>query len=98
MNIIRKKGSSDSNNYRGISLAAHSGNVLLKMVASRLSNYCEAKGILPEEQCVFRPARSAIDTLFVVRRLQELGRARKIPLYMCFIDLQKAHDSIDREL
>ena len=68
------------------------------MVASRLSNYCEAKGILPEEQCGFRPARSTIDMLFVVRRLQELGRARKIPLYMCFIDLQKAYDSVDREL
>ena len=72
--------------------------VLLKMVASRLSNYCEAKGILPEEQCSFRPARSTIDMLFVVRRLQELGRAREIPLYMCFIDLQKAYDSVDREL
>ena len=36
--------------------------------------------------------------LLVVRRLQELGRARKIPMYMCFIDLQKAYDSVDREL
>ena len=36
--------------------------------------------------------------LFVVRRLQELRRARKIPLYMYFIDLQKAYDSVDREL
>ena len=68
------------------------------MVASRLSNYCEAKGILPEEECGFRPPRSTIDMLFVVRRLQELGRPRKIPLYMCFIDLQKAYDSVDREL
>ena len=68
------------------------------MVASCLSNYCEAKGILPEEQRGFRPARSTIDMLFVVRRLQELGLERKIPLYMCFIDLQKAHDSVDREL
>ena len=80
-----------------MSLVAHSGKVLLKMVASRLSNYCEAKRILPKEQCGFRPARSTI-TLFVVRRLQELGRARTIPLYMRFIDLQKAYDSVNREL
>ena len=33
-----------------------------------------------------------------MRRLQELGRARKIPPYTCFIDLQKAYDSVDREL
>ena len=46
----------------------------------------------------FSPARSTIGILFVVRRLQELGRARKTPLYMCFIDLQKAYDSVDREL
>ena len=32
------------------------------------------------------------------RRLQELGRRRRIPLYLCFIDLQKAYDSVDGEL
>ena len=89
---------SDSNIYRWISLVAHSSKVLLKMVAYRLSDYCEAGGILPKEQCGFRPARSTVDMLFVVRRLQELARARKIPLYMCFIDLLKAYDSVDREL
>ena len=64
--LDKKKGRSDCNNYRGISLVAQSGKVLLKMVASRLSNYYEAKGILPEEQCGFRPTRSTIDMLFVL--------------------------------
>ena len=71
---------------------------MLKMVAFRISNFCEANGILPEEQCGFCPTGSTIDMSLVVRRLQQLGRARKSPLYMCFIDLQKAYDAVDREL
>ena len=54
--LHKKKDCSDCTNYRGISLDAHSGKVLLKMVASRLinSNYSETTGTLPEEQCGFR--------------------------------------------
>ena len=69
------------------------------MVASPLRNDCETEGILPEEQRGFRPARSTIDMLCsFARHLQELGRARRTPLYMCFIDLRKTYYSVDREL
>ena len=40
-------------NHRGILLIAHGGKVLLKIVATRLSAYCKATGLLPEEQCGF---------------------------------------------
>ena len=65
--LHKKKDRSDHNFYRGISLVARSGKeTLLEMVASRLSNYCcETEGILPEEECGFRPARSTVDMLFV---------------------------------
>ena len=36
--------------------------------------------------------------MFAVRRLQELGRKARVPLFLCFIDLQKAYDSVDRTL
>ena len=36
--------------------------------------------------------------MFVIRRLQELARKKRIPLYVCFIDLTKAYDSVDRTL
>ena len=45
-----------------------------------------------------RPTRSTIEMLFAVRRFQELMGETNIPLYMCFIDLQKAYDTVDREL
>ena len=97
--LYNKSDRSNCNNYRRISLLSHAGKVLLKIVANRLSDYyCETHGILPDEQCGFRPERSTVDILFVVRRLQELARRRRIPLYMCFVDLQKAYDSVDREL
>ena len=83
---------------REVPLAAHTCRQgFVEIVASRLSNYCEQGGILPEEQCGFRPARSTADILCAVRRLQELGRERVIPSHMCFIDLQKAYGSVGRE-
>ncbi|MEO9590488.1 hypothetical protein, partial [Rhodopirellula bahusiensis] len=65
--------------------------ILLKIVASRprKNDYYETEESLPEEQCGFRLARSSIDMSFVVRRLQELGRQSKTPLYVCFIDVRK---------
>ena len=68
------------------------------MVARRLSAYCEAKGLLPEEQCGFPRDRSTTDMIFVVRRLQEVGRKAGVTLFMCFIDLQKAYDTVDLTL
>ena len=85
-------------NYRGISLVSYAGKVLLKGVARRLSAYCQAKRLLPEEQCEFRPNRSTTDMMFVVRRLQEIGRKAGVSLFMCFTDLQKVYDTVDRTL
>ena len=85
-------------NYRGISLAAHAGKILLKIIVRRLCEYCERVGILPKEQSGFRPNRFTTDTMIVIRRLQELARKKQIPLYVCFIDLTKAYDSVDRTL
>ena len=97
--VLHKKGDkTECGNYRGISLVSHADKVLLKVVARRLSAYCEAKGLLPEEQCGFRPNRSTTDMMLVVCRLQEIGRKAGVSLFMCIIDLQKAYDTVDRTL
>jgi len=85
-------------NYRGISLISHAGEVLLNVVVRRLSDVCEIQGVLPEEQSGFRPDRAIIYMMVVVCRLQELGLKTGWPLFLCLIDLQKAYDTADRTL
>ena len=64
--------------YRGISLVAHAGKVLLKTVDTRFSASCEAKELLSEEQFRFRPHHSAAgDT----RAGKESARATVVPVF-----------------
>ena len=98
MVLYKKKDRTECGNYRAISLVEHAGKILLKIIARRLNEYCECVGILPEDQSGFQPNRSTTDMMFVIRRLQDLARKKRIPLYVCIIDLTKAYDSVDRTL
>ena len=64
MVLYKKKDRTECCIYRGISLVAHAGKILLKVIASRVSEYFEPVGILPEEQSDFR---STTDMMFVIR-------------------------------
>ena len=46
----KKKDRTECGNYRGISIVAHAGKLLLKVIAGRPSYYCEQESIIPEEQ------------------------------------------------
>ena len=96
--VERRHHRTECGNYRGLSLVVHAGKVLLRVVANRLGDFCEEAGILPEEQCGFQPQRWATDMMFVVRRLQGLRRTSNTSLEICFIDLAKVYDSVDRVL
>ena len=47
--LHKKKDRTECHSYCGISLVALAGKVLLKVIAGRLSDYCEHENILPEE-------------------------------------------------
>ena len=98
MVLHKKKDRTERGNYRGISLVAHAGKILLKIISRRLSEYCKCVGILPEEHGGLQPNRSTTDVIFVIRRLQELALKKRIPLYVCSIEYTKAYDSVDRTL
>ena len=45
-------------------------------------------------QCGFMSGRGTTDAIFIVRQLQEKHLAANKPLYMAFIDLEKAFDRV----
>ena len=52
---------------------------------------------LMDEQYGFRPRRGVDDCVFAVKRLQEAFQLQGHPLYMAFLDITKAYDSVPRE-
>ena len=84
-------------NSRGIALLSTAGKVLAKILLKRLITTI-SEAILPESQCGFRSNRSTIDMIFSARQLLEKSREQHRNLYVAFIDLSKAFDSVDRTL
>ena len=95
--IYKKKGSAaDPNNYRGITLLSCLGKLFTCCVNTRLGCYLNDKGIIGEEQAGFREGYSTYDHIFVLNELINIYLQKKKRLYCCFIDYQKAFDTINR--
>ena len=98
VSIYKNKGDkSVCGNSRGISLLAVAGKVYAKVMLTRLVQHVSEE-ILPETQCGFRQGRSTADMIFASRQLLEKCREQHRDLYLGFVDLTKAFDTVDREL
>lgn len=98
VHIFKRKGDrACCDNHRGISLLSIAGKVLARILLNRLSGYVFLQDIVPESQCGFRCGRGTTDMIFTVRQIQEKCREQHRDLYMVFIDLTKAFDTVNRE-
>lgn len=98
VSIFKKKGDRAAcGNSRGISLLATAGKVLTRILLFRLLNHI-TENVLPESQSGFRKDRSTVDMVFVARQLQEKAIEQQQDLYMVFVDLAKAFDTVNRTL
>ena len=77
-------------NWRGISLL----DVFARILQERLQTV--ADGVLPESQCGFHKERGCVDMIFVARQLVEKCREHDESLFVLFVDLKKAYDSVPR--
>jgi len=94
---IPKKGDlSNCSNYRTISLINHTGKVLLIVLLNRLKNHLDP--YLSEEQAGFRKDRSTVHQILTLRLLAEKAKRQGKKIYNCFIDFQKAFDTIQHKI
>jgi len=63
----------------------------------RLSEWAEQHGLCAKGQAGFRKDYRTINQLFILRTLIEHGKAKKKPLYYCFVDLKKTFDIVSHE-
>ena len=82
-------------NWRGISLLDVAGKLLRQIVQERLQ--CIAESVLPDSQCGFQQGRSCTDMIFVAHQLVEKTREHNSLLFVLFVDLRKAYNSVPRD-
>lgn len=94
---IPKKGSkAKCSNWRGISvlpaITKIINNIILNRIATPLNN------LIRKNQAGFRPENSCIDHINTMRIIIEQSAELNSPLYIAFVDYEKAFDSLKRDV
>ena len=94
--IFKSGNKSDPSNYRGICVTSCLEKLFYSILNIRLSNYFQEKNISHPSQIVFLRGYRTTDHIFTVGAMinKHVTNSNKGKLYCCFVDFQKAFDSI----
>ena len=93
--LYKGKGDAlDRGNNRGLKLTEQAMKILERIVDGLIRQVVS----IDDSQFGFVPGRGTTDAIFVVRQLQEKYLAVNKRLYMAFVDLEKAFDSVPRKV
>lgn len=84
------------NNWRGIMLLSVPSKIMTRIILDRLKSAIDEK--LRTEQAGFRQDKSCTDHIATLRIIIEQAIEWQTPLYVTFVDFERAFDSIDREV
>jgi hypothetical protein len=95
--LYKNKGDKKTcDNCRGIALLNAKSKIFSRIILNRIQDLIDCQ--LLEIQSGFRSNRSTIDQIFALKMTMERRREFNKPLFMCFIDIAKAYDSINCEV
>lgn len=91
--ILHKKGpKNEMKNYRPITLLSHCYKIFTKCLQRRITR--DLDGMQMPEQAGFRSGYCTIDHIHSLNQLIEKCQEYKLPIYLLFIDFEKAFDTV----
>ena len=96
ISLIHKKGDQrDLDNYRGICVSSALLKTLCTLLNNRLQNLCSENGLLSKNQIGFQKKCRTSDHILTLKNLvKKYVTIGKEKLYVCFVDFEKAFDSV----
>ena len=94
--IYKKGDATDPGNYRGITISSCVGKLFNLVLNERISKFFEDHDIISKNQIGFKKKHRTSDHIFVLNTLINKYISKGKQLYTCFIDLQKAFDTVNR--
>jgi hypothetical protein len=95
--IYKNKGNiNDPDNYRSITILSCLGKLFTSVINIRLENFINNTGLVGPEQAGFKKGFSTSDHIFTLHGLIDIYLRKQKCIYGCFIDYQKAFDTVDR--
>ena len=96
ISAVHKKGDKhDPDNYRGLTISNCIGKIITKLLSKRLLSWLETNNVIEINQIGFLPKRRTSDHLLVLKTIIDLYKKKGKAVYMCFVDLSKAFDTVN---
>ena len=96
INPILKRGKNPlfPTNHRGISLMSSVCKAFSSIINNRIVLHMELNGLFVDEQNGFQRLRTCLDHIYVLTTIFRNRKQQGLSTYCCFIDFQKAFDSV----
>jgi hypothetical protein len=85
-------------NYKGITVGLILAKLFAMILDKRLNEWAKQHGLRAKGQAKFHKDYRTTNQLFILRTLIEQSKAKKKPLYCCFVDFKKAFHIVSREV
>ena len=94
--IYKRGDPTDPKNFRPITLGSAIDKLYNLVLNDRICKYLEENHKLHDAQQGFRPGRSAVDNIFMLKTCLDARCQRKLDTYLLFVDIEKAYDTVWR--